>query len=59
MWQNQIKYETKNNGKTKIQVFKNEMFSEVRTMTNEKGETFFVGKDVNNLPSMSISAGGC
>ena len=29
-----------------IQIFKNEMFGEVRTLTNEKGETFFVGKDV-------------
>jgi prophage antirepressor-like protein len=29
-----------------IQVFKHEMFGEIRTMTNEKGETFFVGKDV-------------
>ena len=32
--------------KTNIQVFKNEMFGEIRTLTNEKGETFFVGKDV-------------
>ena len=30
----------------KIQVFKHELFGEIRTMTNEKGETFFVGKDV-------------
>ena len=29
-----------------IQIFKHEMFGEVRTLTNEKGETFFVGKDV-------------
>ena len=29
-----------------IQVFSHEMFGEIRTMTNEKGETFFVGKDV-------------
>ena len=29
-----------------MQIFKNEQFGEVRTMTNEKGETFFVGKDV-------------
>ena len=29
-----------------IQIFKNEMFGEVRTLTNEQGETFFVGKDV-------------
>ena len=29
-----------------IQVFKHKMFGEIRTMTNEKGETFFVGKDV-------------
>ena len=26
--------------------FKNDVFGEIRTMTNEKGETFFVGKDV-------------
>lgn len=32
--------------KTNIQIFKNEIFGEVRTMTDEKGETFFVGKDV-------------
>ena len=31
---------------TKIQIFKNEMFGKIRTLTNEKGETFFVGKDV-------------
>ena len=31
---------------TKTQVFKNKVFGEVRTMTNERGETFFVGKDV-------------
>ena len=31
---------------TNIQVFKNNVFGEIRTMTNEKGETFFVGKDV-------------
>ena len=30
----------------KIQVFKHELFGEIRTMTNEKGETFFAGKDV-------------
>ena len=29
-----------------IQIFKHEMFGEVRTLTTEKGETFFVGKDV-------------
>ena len=29
-----------------IQIFKHKMFGEIRTMTNEKGETFFVGKDV-------------
>ena len=29
-----------------IQIFKHEMFGEIRTMTNEKGETFFVGTDV-------------
>ena len=31
---------------TKIQIFKSNVFGEVRTLTNEKGETFFVGKDV-------------
>lgn len=31
---------------TIIQIFRNETFGEIRTMTNEKGETFFVGKDV-------------
>ena len=29
-----------------IQIFKNDQFGEIRTMTNERGETFFVGKDV-------------
>ena len=29
-----------------MRIFNHEMFGEVRTMTNEKGETFFVGKDV-------------
>ena len=29
-----------------ITVFKHEMFGEVRTMVNENGETFFIGKDV-------------
>ena len=32
--------------KTTIQIFKNNAFGTIRTMTNEKGETFFVGKDV-------------
>ncbi len=32
--------------KNSIQVFKNEMFGEIRTLTNEKFEVFFVGKDV-------------
>ena len=31
---------------TMIQSFKSEVFGEIRTMTNEKGETFFVVKDV-------------
>ena len=30
----------------KIQVFSHELFGDIRTMTNEKGETFFVGKDM-------------
>jgi len=29
-----------------IQIFKHEVFGEIRTMTDEKGEVFFVGKDV-------------
>lgn len=29
-----------------IKIFSHEMFGDVRTMTNESGETFFVGKDV-------------
>ena len=31
---------------TEIKIFKNEMFGEVRTMVNEKGEPFFVGSDI-------------
>ena len=31
---------------TNIKIFKNTVFGEIRTMTNENGETFFVGKDV-------------
>lgn len=27
-----------------ITIFSHEMFGKIRTMTNEKGETFFVGK---------------
>ena len=30
----------------KIQIFKHKLFGDIRTMTNENGETFFVGKDV-------------
>ena len=29
-----------------IQVFNHKMFGNIRTLTTEKGETFFVGKDV-------------
>ena len=29
-----------------IKTFHHQMFGEIRTMTNEKGEVFFVGKDV-------------
>ncbi len=29
-----------------IQIFKSEVFGQVRTMTNAEGETFFVGRDV-------------
>ena len=32
--------------KSEIQIFKHEIFGEIRTVTNQKGETFFVGKDV-------------
>ena len=32
--------------KTNIQIFKNNMFGEVRTLTTAQGETFFVGTDV-------------
>jgi prophage antirepressor-like protein len=31
---------------SKIQIFNHEMFGEIRTMTDERGETFFVGKDI-------------
>ena len=31
---------------TGIQTFNHELFGAIRTMTNERGETFFVGKDV-------------
>ena len=30
--------------KQMIKIFKHEMFGEVRTLINEKGETFFVGR---------------
>ena len=42
-------FSLKNNSnkmQTEIQIFKNEMFGEIRTLINKKGETFFVGKDV-------------
>ena len=29
-----------------ITVFNHEMFDEIRTMTDEKGDTFFVGNDL-------------
>ncbi|MBQ3926204.1 MAG: Bro-N domain-containing protein [Bacteroidaceae bacterium] len=31
---------------THIQIFKNQVFGEIRTITNDEGEIFFVGKDV-------------
>ena len=34
------------NMNTNNQIFHHELFGEIRTMTDEKGETFFVGKDV-------------
>ena len=35
--------------KTEIQIFKNEQFGEIRTMVDEKGEPWFVGKDVAKM----------
>ena len=35
--------------KTKIQIFKHEQFGEIRTMVDEKGEPWFVGKDVAKM----------
>ena len=32
--------------KNKLQIFKHDKFGQIRTMLNEKGEVFFVGKDV-------------
>ena len=32
--------------KNKLQIFKHDKFGEIRTVLNEKGEVFFVGKDV-------------
>ena len=29
-----------------LRIFNHEMFGQIRTMTNDRGETFFVGKDV-------------
>ena len=29
-----------------MKIFSHEMFGDIRTMTNENGETYFVGKDV-------------
>ena len=37
---------TINNNINNIQIFNNEAFGEIRTMTNAEGETFFVGRDV-------------
>ena len=31
---------------TRIQIFRNETFGEIRTLTNENGETYFIGSDV-------------
>ena len=46
-WQSQA---AKPSGRIKvmkeIQIFKNELFGEIRTLTNERGEPLFVGKDV-------------
>ena len=38
-----------------IQIFKHEVFGEIRTMTDEKGEVFFVGKDVAEVLGYSKS----
>ena len=35
--------------KTEIQIFKHEQFGEIRTMVDEKGEPWFVGKDVAKM----------
>ena len=43
---NKTMKQTTSQNPTGIQIFKNEMFGEIRTMTNEQGATFFVGKDV-------------
>lgn len=32
--------------KTEIQIFKNDVFGEIRTMANERGDALFVAKDV-------------
>ena len=32
--------------KQEFKIFSHEMFGDIRTMTNEGGETYFVGKDV-------------
>ena len=39
-----------------IQIFKHEVFGEIRTMTDEKGEVFFVGKDVATTLGYSNTA---
>jgi prophage antirepressor-like protein len=39
-----------------IQIFKHEVFGEIRTMTDEKGDVFFVGKDVATTLGYSNTA---
>ena len=39
-----------------IKIFKHEVFGEIRTMTDEKGEVFFVGKDVATTLGYSNTA---
>ena len=41
-----MKTKTQTPNPTRIQIFRNETFGEIRTLTNENGETYFVAKDV-------------
>ena len=39
-----------------LRIFNHEMFGQIRTMTNDRGETFFVGKDVAEALGSSNTA---